>query len=260
MKLVQALAIAGLVAGAPGAFAQTFNAGLPSGWVVTGSAGVAGADGVVTLAPLAGSTAYGWVSTAGSDAAAGYGLGDETNGSSLRSVAFSAAAGDSLQFYFNYVTSDGADFTDYSYANLLNAASSSIAAILFNARTQASGTIAPGFDLPTPVATLTPSSVPIIPGAPPWSPLGADSDDCFDVGCGYTGWIQSTYLIPTAGTYVLEFGVTNWDDEEFASGLAFDGITIEGVPLPPVPEPATYALMLGGLLLCGAAAKRRRAG
>jgi hypothetical protein len=225
--------------------------------VVTGTAGVAGADGVVTLAPLAGSTAYGWVSTTGSNAEAGYGLGDETNGSSLRSVTFSAAAGDSLQFYFNYVTSDGAEFTDYGYANLLNASNSSIAAVLFNARTQTSGTIAPGFELPVPVATLLPSNVPIIPGGPAWSPLQSDSGECFGGGCGYTGWIKSTYAVATAGNYVLEFGVTNWSDEDFASGLAFDGITVAGIPIPAVPEPATLALMLGGLAVCGAASRRR---
>jgi PEP-CTERM motif len=219
---------------------------------------VSGTDGVVSLAPLVGSTAYGWVSTTDSTAKAGYSLGDETNGSSIRSVSFSAAAGDVLKFYFNYVTSDGAEFTDYGYANLLKAADSSIAAVLFNARTQASGTIAPGFGLPVPVATLTPSSVPIIPGGPSWSRLGADSGSCYDAGCGYTGWIQSTYAIAAAGTYVLEFGVTNWLDPDYQSGLAFDGITVAGAPIPPaVPEPGTYALMLGGLLVCGAAARWR---
>ncbi len=241
------------------AFAQSFNGGLPSGWTVNGTAGTSGANGVVTLAPIAGSTAYGWVSTAGSNATAGYNLGSETNGSSLRSVTFAAAAGDALKFSFNYVTSDGSGFADYGYANLLNASNGSIAAVLFNARTQPAGTIAPGFGLPAPVATLVPATVPIIPGGPSWAPLGGDSGDCFNSGCGYTGWIQSTYDIASAGNYILEFGVTNWDDSLYASGLAFDGITVAGVEIPPaIPEPETYALMLGGLALMGWVARRRK--
>ncbi|HEY9239420.1 MAG TPA: NF038132 family protein, partial [Burkholderiaceae bacterium] len=118
------------------AHAQSFNGGLPAGWTANGTAGTSGANGVVTLAPIAGSTAYGWVSTSGSNATAGYGLGGETNGSSLRSVTFAAAAGDALKFSFNYVTSDGSGFADYGYASLLNAGDGSIAAVLFNARTR----------------------------------------------------------------------------------------------------------------------------
>ncbi len=241
------------------AYAQSFNGGLPAGWTVSGTAGTSGANGVVTLAPIAGSTAYGWVSTSGSNATAGYKLGGETNGSSLRSVTFAAAAGDALKFSFNYVTSDGSGFADYGYANLLNASNGSIAAVLFNARTQPTGTIAPGFGLPAPVATLVPATVPIIPGGPSWSPLGGSSGSCYDAGCGYTGWIESTYDIASAGNYILEFGVTNWSDSLFASGLAFDGITVAGVEIPSaIPEPETYALMLGGLALMGWVARRRK--
>jgi hypothetical protein len=248
-----------LVVASQGAVAQSFNGGLPAGWTASGTAGTSGANGVVTLAPIVGSTAYGWVSTANSNANAGYGLGDETNGSSLRSVVFAAAAGDALKFSFNYVTSDGSGYADYGYANLLYASDGSIAAVLFNARTRPSGTIAPGFDLPVPVATLTPASVPIIGGGPLWAPLGGDTGQCFAAGCGYTGWIQSTYDIGAAGNYVLEFGVTNWSDQDYESGLAFDGITVAGVEIPPaIPEPETYALMLGGLAVVGWVARRRK--
>jgi hypothetical protein len=66
-----ALAAGLLVITAQGAFAQSFNGGLPAGWTASGNAGTSGANGVVTLAPIAGSTAYGWVSTAGSNAEAG---------------------------------------------------------------------------------------------------------------------------------------------------------------------------------------------
>jgi hypothetical protein len=260
MKNISALALAALAVISQGASAQSFNGGLPSGWAVNGTAGTSGANGVVTLAPTTGSTAYGWVSTANSTATAGYGLGHETNGSTLTSNAFSAATGDSLQFYFNYVTSDGSTFADYAYANLLNANTGAIVAVLFDARTEPTGTIAPGFDLPTPVATLSPASVPIISGAPVWAPLGGDSGSCFDAGCGYTGWIQSDYSIGTAGSYELQFGVTNWDDTQYASGLAFDGITVAGVPIAPgVPEPQNVALMLAGLGLLVAARRAKSA-
>ena len=260
MKLPTIVVAAALATCTHAAMSQGFNSGLPAGWAVAGTAGTLGANGVVTLPPAAGSTAYGWVSTDGSLATAGYGLGGETNGSSLRSTAFSAAAGDALNFYFNYVTSDGSGYADDGYANLLNASDLSIAAVLFNARTNPSGTIAPGFGLPVPVATLTPASVPIIPGGPLWSPLGDDSGDCYAAGCGYTGWIASTFAIGVGGNYVLEFGVTNWADTAFASGLAFDGITVAGKPIvDSIPEPSTYALMLVGLATCGALARRRSA-
>ena len=259
-KTVMAIAAALLAMAGQSALAQSFNSGLPAGWTVNGNAGTSGANGVVTLAPIAGSTAYGWVSTIGSNGKAGYGLGSETNGSTLRSVTFAAAAGDDLKFSFNYVTSDGSGFADYGYANLLNA-NGTLAAVLFNARTQPSGTIAPGVGLPTPVATLTPGSVPIIPGGPLWAPLGGDSGSCYASGCGYTGWIQSTYDIASAGNYILEFGVTNWTDSSYASGLAFDGISVAGVEIgipAAVPEPETYALMLAGLAAMGAVARRRK--
>ena len=259
MRLLQLVLIVGAVVAAQGASAQSFNGGLPAGWTTFGTAGTSGANGVVGLSPSVGSTAYGWVSTNNSASTAGYNLGGETNGSRLRSNVFSATTGDALKFYFDYVTSDGSGFADYSYANLLNASDSSIAAVLFNARTEPSGTIAPGLGLPNPVATLVPASVPIISGGPSWAPLGTSSGTCYSAGCGYTGWIKSSFAIAAGGSYMLEFGVTNWNDEGYQSGLAFDGITVAGVPITPaVPEPSTYALLLVGLGAVGAIARSRR--
>lgn len=262
-KIKASVLALGLVFGVAGhASAALFDGGLPAGWTAVGNAGTLGADGVVSLAPSGGSQ-YGYVSSVnGVNGVALPGVGGSgtgTDGSTLRSVVFSAAAGDDLKFFFNYVTSDGAGFADYAWARLLDSTQAEVA-LLFTARTAPNGSIVPGFSMPAPTATLTPSSVPIIGGAPVWSALGPDSGRCYSGGCGYTGWVQSNYQIAAAGNYILEFGVTNWQDTAYDSGLAFDGITIGGVvigdPGNNVPEPAMLALL--GLGFAGAAVAGRR--
>lgn len=268
-KIKMSILALGLAFGLGGhASAALFDAGLPAGWTSVGTTGTLGADGVVTLAP-SGGTKYGYVSTvSGVNGVALPGVGGSgsaTTGSTLRSVTFAAAAGDDLEFFFNYVTSDGSGFADYAWARLLDASANEVA-LLFTARTAPSGSIVPGFSMPAPTATLTPASVPIIPGNSVWSALGGDSGGCYNgpaAGCGYTGWIQSNYEIAVAGNYILEFGVTNWSDNQFQSGLAFDGITIGGVvigePGNDVPEPAALALLGIGLAGAAVAGRRRKA-
>jgi hypothetical protein len=237
--------------------AGTFDTGIPLTWNCVGTCGTSGADGVVTIAPPGLSTAYGWVSTlngvtgevlpgiTGPSSGGGAGIGS-TNGSTLTSSLFSANAGDALQFYFNYVTSDGATFADYAWAKLLDSSNNQVA-MLFTARTTdiAGGNSAPGFGMPANSATLTPAIVSIIDGGPSWSPLGGSSGLCYSLGCGYTGWIASDYAIKAAGNYMLQFGVANWDDTAFDSGLAFDGLTVGGSPIEDnnVPEPNSLALL-----------------
>lgn len=236
------------------ASATAFDSGLPAGWTCTGNCGTLGANGVVTTSPEGGD--YGWVTSAGPDGV-GLGLVGETNGSKLSSSVFSANAGDPLVFYFNYVTSDGAGFADYAWSRLLDSSLNQVA-VLFTARTTPGGNSVPGFGMPAISATMSPAEVTISPGGPSWSPLGGSSGACYSTGCGYTGWVESTYTIADAGNYILEFGTVNWLDTAFDSGLAFDGITVAGIPIDDnnVPEPASMALMALGL--AGLAAARRR--
>lgn len=226
-----------VISGVLGAAAQagTFDGGIPDGWTCEGSCGTGVADGVVTLAPVGGEQ-YGWVATTGSPLRSlGLpGIGG-TNGSRLRSAPFAAEAGELLEFQFNYVTSDGAGFADYAWARLLDAALEPVA-LLFTARTRSSGNIVPGFGMPEIAAEIEPETVNIIGSGPRWSPLGGDSGRCYASGCGYTDWVDSRYPIPAAGEYVLEFGVVNWSDTLFQSGLAFDGVVVGGKPIGAQPD------------------------
>ena len=238
-------------------FTATEAQAIPTGWTCAGNCGTSGANGVVT-APPSGSS-YDWISTNQAPGSTGLGLGGETNGSTLKSGVFGAQAGDNLTFYFNYVTSDGAGFSDYAWARLVNTSTSAITYLL-TARTQPSGSIIPGTGLPAIDATLNPASVPIIPGGPAWAPLGGSSGSCYAGGCGYTGWVQSDYTIAAAGNYQLEFGVVNWNDSGYDSGLALSGAALNDTPIGgEVPEPASALLIAGGIAgLLGARRRSRK--
>ncbi|MDE2402952.1 MAG: NF038132 family protein [Burkholderiales bacterium] len=265
MNLKSILAGAALALAAQGGWAIGFEGGIPSDWTCDGLCGTLGADGDVTLAPT-GAQKYGYVVSGQSTPQnlSPFTFGSETTGSRLLSSSFVAAAGDELKFHFNYVTSDGSGYADYGWARLLNASDMSQAALLFTARTKPTGSIVPGQDMPLPQATLNPVSVGIITNAAPgvgptWSPLGTDSTLCYEAGCGYTGWVQSNFTIAASGKYVLEFGVVNWSDNIYQSGMAFDGITVAGEDvIPSVPETQSYAMLLAGLGVLGMALRRRR--
>lgn len=233
-----------------------FAGAAPGSAQCVGACGTSGANGDVGASP-AGPT-YQYVTTYGGTYMGGLsGIGG-TNGSTFTTSLFSANAGDMLNFYFDYITSDGSGFADYAWAQLLNSDMSQ-AALLFTARTEPSGSIVPGQGMPAPTATLSPTTVAITPGATNWSPLGFSSGNCFDTGCGNTGWISSQYTIGTAGNYYLAFGVTNWQDNEYDSGLAWAGAQVGGVPIPSnvTPEPVTILLLATGLLGIGIIRRRK---
>jgi hypothetical protein len=236
-----------------------------------GNCGTLGPDGVVTVAPV-GNGSYNWISTSGGQTNGGTlpGVGGvaATNGSSFTTDAFSVAAGTTLSYWFNYVTSDGtASFPDYAWAELRDATGTTTIATILTARTvPGSGDTVPGFGMPgmTPGVTLTPATTAIIPGGPEWSPLGTSSGACWQgsgQGCGYTDWINSTFDILDAGIYTLVFGVANTGDEAFDSGLAFAGLAAGGTPIGvgnEVPLPGALPLFATGLAGMGWLVRRRK--
>lgn len=213
----------------------------------------------VTASPVPDSDGYAWVSTAGGSEVNPFdpdelpgGIDDVTgvtNGASYRSAPFAVSANSPISFYFNYVTSDGGGFSDFAWARLLDE-SGNQAALLFTARTHPTASVVPGSGMPIPEATLTPNNIPIIstpsPQATTWEPLGDSSRECYDAGCGFSGWVEARYTIASAGTYQLEVGVVNWADDEVHSGLAVDGLLIDGlVPSQLTLEPVGPTLPAG---------------
>jgi hypothetical protein len=69
-----------------------------------------------------------------------------------------------------------------------------------------------------------------------------------------TGWSRFDYVFTTGGTVSLGIGVVDVFDYTASTQLQLDNFSITAVP-----EPEAHALMLAGLGLLGAVARRRRA-
>jgi hypothetical protein len=266
-KLIKTLAAAVIAFTGLSVIAPASAAPIPTGWSCAGNCGSLISDGVVTAPPVG--TGYQYISSEGGLPGVGQLSVGGTVGSTLQSAAFAGTSGTALTFAFNYVTSDGSGFADYAWAKLLNL-SSSTETLLFTARTKPSGDIVPGFGLPGTAPGVTLGTSSIISGGPVWSPLGGDSGRCFNIaGCGYTGWVSSSFTLPSSSNYAVLIGVTDWQDANFASGLAVAGIAVGGIdvitqaPITPptggsVPVPGSLLLLAVGALGLGLARFVRR--
>ena len=258
-KLFHAAAAVTFVMAASDAMAATL-AGVGT---YEGVAGIGTANGDVGNSPSG--SQYVYVTTAGSTyLGAGIGLGSETNGTELTTNSFTGNAGDILSYDFNYITSDGTpSYIEYAYA-FLNNLTDATETLIFTARTNPNGDpTVPGFGMPGlgAAVTLNPSSTVIQDGLTNWSELGGSSGFCYQGignGCGSTGWVNSMITLDQSATYSLTFGVINWGDQSYDSGLAISGIKVGGTVIvdpntPVVPLPASGLLLLAALAGLGAA-------
>jgi len=71
---------------------------------------------------------------------------------------------------------------------------------------------------------------------------------------GNSGWNAFNFTALAAGNYTLELGVANHGDNGFSSGAVLDAVSVTP---GTVPEPASWAMMLGGFGLIGGAMRAR---
>lgn len=244
-------------------------------WTATGAMGTISGKTAMPASPL-GNSVFSYVTT--SDGVFGVSplnlkpdskLGGQTNGSKAISSTFNMNAGDSLEMYFNYISTDGRDYVDYSWARLLDANNNHVAWLFASESSNSgNGNVVPGSVLKSQVnkefsdkidATVNNgNTVGFEVNSTDWQPLGESSGQCWDSAntCGSTGWLKSQYTIANSGIYSIELGVMNWGDQAFQSALAFDfnGLNkqnfinaIDGNSTV-IPEPESAVLLAIGLI------------
>ncbi len=71
---------------------------------------------------------------------------------------------------------------------------------------------------------------------------------------GNSGWNAFNFTALAGGSYTLELGVANHGDNGYGSGAVLDAVSISS---GAVPEPASWAMMVGGFGLVGAGMRAR---
>jgi len=75
---------------------------------------------------------------------------------------------------------------------------------------------------------------------------------------GSTGWVEFSYTAQIDGDYALQLAVANAGDNSWPSGAVLDDISLAPRSQGAVPETATWAMMVLGFGLAGAALRTRR--
>lgn len=152
----------------------------------------------------------------------GLGNGETFQGSAIQQ-AFTANAGQVLNFDWNFLTNEGTPspfFNDFSFVT--------IGSLSKLADTSATFSLSP-------------------------TRLYADTNKRFE---SETGFKTFSYTVPTTGTYTLGIGVTNVGDVYGVSGLLVDKVALSTTS---VPEPnSTLGVLTLGILGVGSVLKRKR--
>ena len=208
-------------------YEETFEDGIPTDWTVTGATGTSAA--VTNLGPTQG-TSFGYLVTPGVLNPSFGGTG----GSTLVSPEFAALGGSLLSIDFNFLTNDGTtDFRDFMFIQLLDQTGGVVATLANGNTTGDTDQAVPALGGPAPVisggVSLSPLPIPRFFDGIETGPLSGTSFAAVKYGGGNggsTGWITTSYVIPSTGTYKLRFVVMDFGNRSFPSGLAIDNIAV----------------------------------
>lgn len=241
---------------------------LPSGWVLSQS-GVGGvSEAVANLNPTQGSV-FGWIDNTGTTDMRFTGVPGAATGSTLTSPTFTLASGQQLSIDLNFLTNDGEEFSDFAYAALVRANTSTVIAKLYTANTTGSvaqavpalggpGGISAGVALTHSAAYFDGMFTGLLDNIPYGPTKYIDG-----VG-GATGWVTASYR-PGAGSYQILFVVSNVGDPGLESALAIDNLRSSGglidgfeINAPVVPEPNTVLMIALGIATVLRLRRRKR--